>query len=252
MTRPAEPSQAIKTAISHRLRGSGGTTNLVDTDHIAAAFGGALAPASRAVQGGINLAAMSDSSTESTQYPGALPGPGSRPTLFAIFLAFAGASVAAFGGALPWVRRAVVEQRHWMTPQEFNEAFSLAQFLPGPNALNFSIVFGLRVHGLAGSVVAFSGLLGPPLVIVIMLAVLYDRFGDIPVLNQVLSGVAAAAAGLMIAFCAKMIQPLFKQRDWTVVVALVGFVCVAVIQWPLPIVFVVLAPISVVLAWFRI
>jgi chromate transporter len=195
---------------------------------------------------------MSDSIPDSTPGSDTSPEPDSRPTLFAIFLAFAGASVAAFGGALPWVRRAVVEQRRWMTPAEFNEAFSLAQFLPGPNALNFSIVFGLRIHGLAGSIVAFSGLLGPPLVIVIVLAALYDRFGDIAVLNQILSGVAAAAAGLMIAFCAKMIQPLLKQRDWTVVVALVGFVCVAIIQWPLPIVFVVLAPISVVLAWFKI
>jgi chromate transporter len=196
---------------------------------------------------------MPDSPTEnSTPDSGASPGSASRPTLFAIFLAFAGASVAAFGGALPWVRRAVVEQRGWMTPAEFNEAFSLAQFLPGPNALNFSVVFGSRVHGPIGSIVAFSGLLGPPLVIVIALAALYDRFGDIAVLNQILSGVAAAAAGLMIAFCAKMIQPLLRQRDWTMGVALVGFVCVAIIQWPLPIVFVVLAPVSVVLAWFKI
>ncbi len=195
---------------------------------------------------------MSDSTPDFTPDLGASAGPASRPTLFAIFLAFASASVAAFGGALPWVRRSVVEQRRWMTPEEFNEALSLAQFLPGANALNFSIVFGSRFHGPIGSIVAFSGLLGPPLAIVIVLAVLYDRFGDIEVLNRILTGVAAAAAGLMIAFCAKMIQPLLKQRDWTVVVALVGFVCVAIIQWPLPIVFVVLAPISVVLAWFKI
>jgi chromate transporter len=168
-----------------------------------------------------------------------------------MFLGFASASLAGFGGALPWVRRLVVEQRRWMTPQEFNEAFSLAQFLPGPNALNFAVVLGSRFRGPIGSIVAFSGLLGPPLAIVIMLAILYDRYGDIDVLNRILTGVSAAAAGLIIAFAAKMIQPLLRQRNWTVGVALVGFVSVALIQWPLPIVFVVLAPISIVLAWFK-
>lgn len=195
---------------------------------------------------------MSDATPDSTPDSGILPGPATRPTLVAIFLGFASASLAGFGGALPWVRRLVVEQRRWMTPQEFNEVFSLAQFLPGANALNFSVVLGARFRGPIGSIVAFSGLLGPPLAIVIVLAVLYDRYGDIDILNRILSGVSAAAAGLMIAFAAKMIQPLLMQRDWTVVVALTGFVCVAIVQWPLPIVFVVLAPISIALAWFKV
>ena len=152
---------------------------------------------------------------------------------------------------MPWVRRMIVEQRRWMTPQEFNEVFSLAQFIPGPNALNLAIVFGARFRGPFGSLVAFCGLMGPPLAIVIVLAALYDRYGDIAVLNRILTGVSAAAVGLIIAFVAKMIQPLLKRRDWTVAVALAGFVGVAIIQWPLPIVFVVLAPISVGLAWFK-
>jgi chromate transporter len=194
---------------------------------------------------------MSDSAIDSAKDPGSSPGPAVRPTLLAMFLGFASASLAGFGGALPWVRRLVVEQRRWMTPQEFNEVFSLAQFLPGPNALNFAVVLGSRFRGPIGSIVAFSGLLGPPLAIVIMLAILYDRYGDIDVLNRILTGVSAAAAGLIIAFAAKMIQPLLRQRNWTVAVALVGFVSVALIQWPLPIVFIVLAPISIVLAWFK-
>ena len=173
------------------------------------------------------------------------------PTLSAIFLAFVNTSLSGFGGAMPWVRRTIVEQRRWMTPHEFNEIFSLAQFIPGPNALNLAIVFGSRFRGPLGAIVAFCGLMGPPLAIVIVLAALYDRYGDIDVLNRILTGVSAAAVGLIIAFVAKMIQPLLKRRDWTVGVALIGFVSVAILQWPLPIVFVVLAPISIGLAWFK-
>ena len=181
----------------------------------------------------------------------ALSAADARPTLAAIFLAFASASLSGFGGALPWVWRTIVEQRRWMTQQEFNEALSLAQFIPGPNALNLAVVFGARTRGLVGSVVAFSGLMAPPLVIVIALGALYDRYGDIAVLSRILTGVSAAAAGLIIAFVAKMVQPLLKRRDWTVVIALVGFIGVAVIQWPLPVVFVALAPVSIGLAWFK-
>jgi len=52
-----------------------------------------------------------------------------------------------------------------MTAEEFNETFSLAQFLPGPNVVNLSIVFGSRIGGAAGAAVALLGLLGPPALI---------------------------------------------------------------------------------------
>ncbi len=207
------------------------------------------APAGGVAGGGIKLAAMPDPIPDP-----AAPAPSAaavRPTLPAIFLAFASASLSGFGGALPWVWRTVVEKRRWMTQQEFNEALSLAQFIPGANALNLAVVFGSRARGPVGSLVAFCGLMAPPLVIVIVLAALYDRYGDIAVLSRILAGVSAAAAGLIIAFVAKTIQPLLKRRDWTVGVALVGFVSVAIVQWPLPVVFVVLAPISISLAWFK-
>ena len=62
-----------------------------------------------------------------------------------------------------------------MTTEEFNEAFALSQFLPGPNVVNFSVVFGARFGGAAGAAVALAGLMGPPLIIVTVLAVLYAR-----------------------------------------------------------------------------
>ena len=175
-----------------------------------------------------------------------------RPRLSELFLAFAQVSVSGFGGALPWARRMIVERKHWMTTEEFNEAFALSQFLPGPNLVNFSVVFGARFGGAAGAAVALVGLMGPPLVIVTVLAVLYARFGDLEVLGRILSGVTAAAAGLLIAVVAKMAAPLFTKRwDWAPAVAILAFVGVAIMRWPLPYVFAGLAPVSVALAWFR-
>jgi chromate transporter len=173
-----------------------------------------------------------------------------RPSLLALFNAFASASLSAFGGALPWVRRAIVEQRGWMTAEEFNEIFSLAQFLPGANALNVAVVLGARFRGSAGAAAAFCGLLGPPFAIVLVLAFLYGRYGDVATLNHVLAGISCSATGLIIAFVAKMIAPLFKRRDLGPAIAIIGFICVAIVQWPLPLVFIALAPISIAFAWF--
>jgi chromate transporter len=175
-----------------------------------------------------------------------------RPTLAAIFRAFVGVSVSGFGGALPWARRMLVDKRGWMTAEEFNEAFSLSQFLPGPNTINFAIVFGARFGGAAGAALAVVGLLGPPLIIVTTLAVIYGRYGDVETLNRILTGIGAAAAGMLIAIAAKMIAPLLRKRlHWAPAIALVAFVCVALLQYPLPLVFLALAPFSIALAWFK-
>src|SRR5215470_11063094 len=175
-----------------------------------------------------------------------------RPKLSELFRAFVIVSVSGFGGALPWARRMIVEQKLWMTADEFNEAFALSQFLPGPNVVNFSVVFGSRFAGAPGAAVALAGLMGPPLIIVMVLAVLYARFGDIETLSRILAGITAAATGLLIAVVAKMAAPLFRKRwDWAPMIAIAAFICVAILQWPLPWVFAGVAPLSVALAWMK-
>src|SRR6476659_9184765 len=122
-----------------------------------------------------------------------------RPKLSELFRAFVIISLSGFGGALPWARRMIVEQRNWMTAEEFNEAFALSQFLPGPNVVNFSVVFGSRFGGAPGAAVALAGLMGPPLIIVTALAFLYARFGDVDChrrLHRRCNHAMAAAVGI--------------------------------------------------------
>jgi chromate transporter len=204
---------------------------------------------SRALQRNVTLERMSDS----TDSPIGAPSPTrKRPSLYELFRSFVIVSVSGFGGALPWARRMIVEQRRWMSADEFNEAFALSQFLPGPNIVNFSVVFGSRFGGAPGAAVALAGLMGPPLIIVTVLAILYARYGELEVLGRILAGITAAATGLLIAVVAKMAAPLFlNRRDWAPIVAIAAFVGVAIIQWPLPLVFAGLAPVSIALAWVR-
>jgi len=175
-----------------------------------------------------------------------------RPSLADLFFAFATISLSGFGGVLAWSRRMMVEQRQWLTAEEFNETYALCAFLPGGNILNFSVIFGGRLRGAPGSLVAIAGLMGPPLILIMIIGAIYARYGEVPALRRMLTGVACAAAGLMMATVAKMARPLFRNR--TVVPPLVAIATVGAIgimHWPLPLVLAVIVPLSIGVAWVR-
>ena len=172
--------------------------------------------------------------------------PAPSPELIELFVAFAKMSLAGFGGVLVWARRAIVDKHRWMTPDEFNETFALCHFLPGPNVVNLSVVFGARFRGIPGSIAAFAGLLGPPVVIVTALAALYAHYGQINGLQRILSGVSNAAVGLLIAVTLRMMMPLIQKRDpiGLIILATV-FAAVGVMRLPLPAVLIVAIPASI-------
>jgi chromate transporter len=183
--------------------------------------------------------------------PSAAPPP-QPPSLWRLFTTYATIALMGFGGVLAWSRRMMVEERRWMTPEQFNEAYALCAFLPGPNIVNFSVIFGSRIRGPIGAVVALAGLLGPPMVLVTILGALYAHFGDLPALRRALVGVAAAAAGLMMATVAKMLRPLFRNRAMMgPLVAIVTFAAIGIMRWPLPLVLGVILPVSIGWAWVK-
>jgi chromate transporter len=190
---------------------------------------------------------------------GELPPPNSTPPqqpppgLTELFIAFATISLSGFGGVLAWSRRMMVEERRWLTAEQFNEAYALCAILPGGNILNFSVVFGSRFRGPVGALVAIAGLMGPPLLLVMIVGAIYAHYGDLPMLRRMLTGVASAAAGLMMATVAKMMRPLFRNRAVIgPVIALATFVAIGLLHWPLPLVLAVIVPVSIGIAWVRV
>ena len=172
------------------------------------------------------------------------------PSLIELFLAFAKMALAGFGGVLYWARRGIVEQHRWMTADEFNETYALCHFLPGPNIVNLSFVFGSRFRGIAGGIAAFSGLIVPPAVIATVLAALYLHFGNSDALRRILAGVACAAVGLLIATVFRMMTPLLKRRDLVGLLVLVAvFVAIGVLQLPLAAVLLVAIPLSIAITF---
>jgi chromate transporter len=186
--------------------------------------------------------------------PAAVPAPdlptSTPPSLVELFLAFAKMSLAGFGGVLVWARRGIVDQHCWMTAEEFNETFALCHFLPGPNVVNLSVVFGSRFRGVPGGIAAFAGLVGPPVVIVTILAALYARFGEIDALRRILAGVSCAAVGLLISALLRMMMPLIRKRDSVGLVVMAAvFVAIGLLRLPLPAVLLLAIPLSIAITF---
>lgn len=165
-----------------------------------------------------------------------------------LFVCFLLMGLTSFGGVLPFARRMLVERRGWLSSAQFTELLALGQLLPGPNVVNLTIMVGRRFHGWQGALLAFGGLMLAPLVIILLLATLYDQFGQIEAVRRAIGGTAAATAGLVVAMGLSMLrrQPRSVRL---MIVTLAAFVASGPLGLPLLQVLAVLVPAAVLLAW---
>ena len=134
-----------------------------------------------------------------------------HPTELDLFLGFLSASVRGFGGVFVMGRRMLVEERKWLTPEEFVELLGVCQFLPGANIVNLSVAVGQRFRGWKGSLAALAGIPTAPAAISVMLAALFMRYAAVPQVAHAMGAVAATAAGLVVGTALKMAEPIFKK-----------------------------------------
>ena len=169
------------------------------------------------------------------------------PTRAELFLAYIRIGLTGFGGVNAWARQLLVEQRGWLSEQEYAEILGVGQVLPGPNALNCAIGVGARFHGAAGAALAGAGLFAGPMLLLMGIAALYDAYGQSPLVRAVLTGIAAAAAGMVLGTAIKM---AVKLRP-TLPILLVGLaaLALALLRVPLLLVLVGLAPFGIWAAW---
>jgi chromate transporter len=172
------------------------------------------------------------------------------PSLGALFLGFAQVGLSGFGGVLPFARRMLVENRRWLSAAEFNSLLGLCQFLPGPNVVNLSVCLGARFHGAAGALAASAGLIVPPFLIALVLAYAYGLWGQLEIAQNMLRGIAAVGAGLLIATALKMAKNVSERRIYLPFAVLMWF-AVTVLRWPLPPLMLGLLAVTATLAWRR-
>jgi chromate transporter len=140
-----------------------------------------------------------------------------------LFAGFLNLGLLGFGGIAPWARYIIVDQRGWLTEQEYAEYVGFGQILPGSNTVNASVLIGMRFQGLWGAVTAVSALMTMPIVVLIALATLYANFGTLPIVRSALVGTAAAAAGMVAGTALKM---AWRLRLTPTAIAMAGTACV--------------------------
>ena len=154
-----------------------------------------------------------------------------------------------FGGVLPWAQRVLVEEHRWLSKEDFLELLAYGQVLPGPNVCNLAIMVGDRFFGARGAIIALAGMLCLPLVVVLFLAWAYGQFADVIWVQNALAGMASVAAGLIIAMGVKLALGLGPRWPW-LLVSCTTIVGLLVFKFSVVWVLIVVAPISVIAAWF--
>jgi chromate transporter len=168
-----------------------------------------------------------------------------------LFLAFLGVGLVAFGGGgNAQIYQAIVRRRGWMSDREFLETTALCRILPGPVFANLAAHMGTRLGGVPGGILALLGVLTPGATLMLFLSLAYFRLGVVPgsTAQNALSGVAAAAVGLILATSLRQLPAALDSLK-AVLLALLVFITYSLLHWSLLLVLVLVVPLGMALYW---
>ena len=129
-------------------------------------------------------------------------------SIWELFVFFSLLALQGFGGMIAFVEKGLVQQKKWLTREEFLGDWAVARTMPGPPAINMSIMIGARYFGWRGAIASFVGVFTLPSILILALAILYDQFNHLPAVAAALRGMGAVAAGLVIATGIKLVGSL--------------------------------------------
>ncbi len=156
-----------------------------------------------------------------------------------------------FGGVLPWARRTIVEQEKWLTAEEFSAMLGICQIVPGPNIVNLGVCVGSRFAGVPGAFAAVLGLMLGPVALLLVIAVLYEHYSYMPIVQGMLRGVSAVGVGLIASTGFKMLRSELKYPP---MLAVIFLTVLAATYFHLGLGWVVLlaSPLAILLAWKKV
>jgi chromate transporter len=147
------------------------------------------------------------------QSPGRIAKPQDRPSLLLVARYFLRLGAVGFGGPIALaahMQRDLVDDRKWLTNQEYLEGLALAQLAPGPLAAQLAMYLGNVLHGVVGATVVGFVFIAPSFLIVLALATAYVRYGGLPWMQAVFYGVGAAAIGIIARSAIKLVKVTLK------------------------------------------
>lgn len=163
--------------------------------------------------------------------------------LRALFFSTLYISAFTFGGGfviVTFMKRKFVDELHWIDEQEMLDMAALAQSSPGAIAVNAAILVGWNVEGLLGMVVAVTGTIIPPMVILSVISFFYAAFASNVYVALVLKGMQAGVAAVILDVVCGLGGNVLKTRS-VVYIALMILAFVASFFFDVNVILIILA-----------
>ncbi len=145
-----------------------------------------------------------------------------------IFKTFFSLGVIAFGGPaahIALLHREIVDKKKWMSEQKFLDLMGATSLIPGPNSTEMVIHCGFHRAGVLGLIVSGLSFLIPACALTLLLAVFYEKLGDMADIENYLLGIKVVVVILIISALKKMWTKAIKNYDHLSVAVLVLVLC---------------------------
>jgi chromate transporter len=122
-------------------------------------------------------------------------------TLFQTFFIFSKISLSTFGGGysmMPQFYHELVDRRQWLSETELANFYALAQCQPGAFAVNTAVLVSTSRFGAAAGFAAAAGIVVAPVILILLLAFLLNRFSDLPQIAHAMAGIKVVVAALVL------------------------------------------------------
>lgn len=173
------------------------------------------------------------------------------PTLPELFVALLQVALSSFGGGLSvWSQRILVERRRWLSNEAFLTGLTVARLLPGPNQINMAVYVGATFRGLPGALTALAGMILVPFSLLMGIGLIYFHLHGLPLLDRVLAGMVAVAAGLALSMGFKIL-PSYRADPVALLLAAVVFLAMEVFKVRLVPLLLVISPLAMLWYWPR-
>jgi chromate transporter len=143
--------------------------------------------------------------------------------IFSRFLRF---GFLAWGGPvaqIAMIRQELVEEEKWISPERFNRVLSVYQALPGPEAHELCVYFGMNAGGRVGAFLAGLGFMLPGFVLMLALSWFYVSYGiNSPLFQSVFSGMQPAVAALIVRAVHRIGSHALHENRWLWGIALLA------------------------------
>ena len=144
-------------------------------------------------------------------------------TYLQIFLRFLRFGLLAWGGPvaqIAMVKQELVDEEHWITPERFNRVLAVYQVLPGPEAHELCVYFGMLAGGQIGAILAGLGFMLPGFILMFVLSWFYVQYGvNSPIFQGIFYGFQAAVPALILRAIQRLgIHALHDRWLWLVAI----------------------------------